>query len=262
MISQDSTNPDGKEIATAAAGPARPPAEGIAAPEDSRPDSRSDLILDAAEFVFAASGYEGATMRAIAERAEVAQGLIHYHFTNKETLFERMVARRSGHINGARARALDDLFAASTQPRLDQIVEALFRPTIETGLSLARDGGSFARILVSIANSAEPRDTQLAERHYDPIARRFIDAFGRIEPGLARSDAVWAYMFAIGVGMTMMAKTGRALRLSGGACDDGDVEAMLARIVCFVCGGIRALTSDPIPDHANTKRTNTNGRTP
>ena len=207
-------------------------------------ESRQDAILDAAERVFAAAGYQGAAMRAIAEEAGVAQGLIHYHFKTKEKLFEAMVARRSGQINARRAALVAELFAQADRPRLEAIVEALFRPTIETGLDLARDGGAFARILVSFANSADPRDQKLIEAHYDPIAQTFIDALMRVEPGLSRADAVWAYMFAIGVGMTMMAKTGRPKRLSGGVCDDGDAEAMLDRIVPFICGGVRALVED------------------
>ena len=209
-----------------------------------RKEARIDDILDAAETVFAASGYEGATMREIALSAGVAQGLIHYHFGNKETLYERVVARRSGVINGARAALLEDLLDMGRDPSLEQIVEALFRPTIETGLSLARDGGAFARILVSVANSSAPRDQMLGAKYYDPIARKFIAALMRIEPGLDRADAVWAYMFAIGVGMTMMARTGRPGRLSDGLCDDGDADEMLRRIVPFICAGIRALKQE------------------
>ncbi len=204
-------------------------------------ESRQDAILDAAERVFAVAGYQGAPMREIAESAGVAQGLIHYHFKTKEKLFEAMVARRSRQINERRAALVEELFAGATPPALEQIVEALFRPTIEAGLDLARDGGAFARILVSFANSADPRDQKLIETYYDPVAQTFIDALMRVEPGLSRADAVWAYMFAIGVGMTMMAKTGRPGRLSDGLCDDGDAEAMLARIVPFICGGVRAL---------------------
>ena len=203
--------------------------------------ARSDAILDAAERVFAGSGYDGAALREIAENAGVAQGLIHYHFGNKSGLFEQMVARRSGQINAARAQLLDRLLAQPDRG-LEDVVEALFRPTIETGLELARDGGGFARILVSLANSADPRDQALAARHYDPIARKYIAAIETTEPGLGHENAVWSYMFAIGVGMTMMARTGRPKRLSGGLCDDGDAEAVLARIVPFICGGIRALS--------------------
>ena len=203
---------------------------------------RFDAILDASERVFASSGYNGATMREIADKAGVAQGLIHYHFNNKQTLFEKTVARRSVAINERRAVILKRLFANNQAPDLEEIVEALFRPTIETGLDLARDGGAFARILVSIANSADPRDTTLTDKYYDPIARKFIAALLEVEPRLNRANAVWAYMFAIGVGMTMMAKTGRPARLSDGECDDGNADEMLGRIVPFICGGIRALT--------------------
>lgn len=205
-------------------------------------ETRFEAILDAAEAVFAASGYEGASLREIALRANVAQGLIHYHFKTKAQLFDSMVARRSGEINGARAARLDALFARGA-PSLEEIIEALFRPTIEAGRDTDHNAGTYARILASAAGSADPRDQALVEKYYDPIARRYIDALQQAQPGLSRGDAVWAYMFAIGVGMTMMAQTGRPGRLSDGACDDADAEAMLARIVPFICGGIRALAA-------------------
>lgn len=206
-----------------------------------KPERRFDAILDAAEVVFAESGYEGASLRKIANLAGVAQALIHYHFKNKEQLFEAMVSRRSSSINDARAEQLDRLFADNPSPSLEDIVESLFRPTIEAGRTSEQDAGPYARILASVANSAGERDQFLAEKYYDPIAFKYIDALQRVQPQLDRANAVWAYMFAIGVGVTMMAKTGRPNRLSDGECDDGDTEEMLGRIVPFVCGGIRAL---------------------
>ena len=205
--------------------------------------TRFDSILDASELVFANSGYEGATIREIAEKACVAQGLIHYHFKTKDVLFEKMVARRSVHINDRRAELLDELFQPEGSLTLENIVEALFRPTIEAGISQANNGGAFARILVSIANSTDDRQRHLTEKYYDPIAQKYITALIVIEPGLTRENAVWAYMFAIGVGMTMMAKTGRPARLSDGICDDGNVDKMLLKIVPFICAGVRALAN-------------------
>ena len=206
------------------------------------PGTRYETILEASEIVFAYSGYKGATMREIAERAGVAQALIHYHFKTKEDLFEAMVAHRSGHINDQRAQSLTLLFDEHEVPTLESIVEALFRPTIIAGITQAGDGGGFARILVCTANSANEWEQSLTEQYYDPIARKYIAALVKIEPRLSHENAVWSYMFAIGVGMTMMAKTGRAGRLSGGLCDDGDADMMLSKIVPFICAGIRALT--------------------
>lgn len=204
---------------------------------------RFATILDAAELVFADKGFNGASMREIATQAGVAQALIHYHFDNKEKLFEAMAARQANAINGTRAELLAELLTANDHPQLEDIVEALFRPTIETGKKLSKSGGGFSRILVSIANSSDVRDTQLTVRYYDPIAHKFIEAFSQIEPELPHKDAVWAYMFSIGVGMTMMAQTGRSKRLSDGICDDGNIEEMLSEIITYVCGGIRALVA-------------------
>lgn len=205
---------------------------------------KHDRILDAAEQIFADSGFDGAGMRQIAETANVAQALIHYHFETKEGLLEAVVARRSNQINGERGRLLDALFEGGRKPQLEDIIEALFRPTISVGHGPDQKRNSFTRLLVSMANSADERSKKLAGEYYDAIALRFIDAIEKIVPGISRKDAVWVYMFAIGVGMSMMAPTGRPGRLSNGLCDDSNIEQMLSVIVPFVCAGIRGVVAD------------------
>jgi len=51
------------------------------------PTTTPDQILDAARALFADCGYQGATMRAIAERAGVNSALVHHYFTSKELLY-------------------------------------------------------------------------------------------------------------------------------------------------------------------------------
>ena len=62
-------------------------------PSDSGQTAR-DRILDAAEEAFAADSFTGASMKAISLRAGVAQGLLHYHFDNKEGLYAAVIERR------------------------------------------------------------------------------------------------------------------------------------------------------------------------
>src|SRR5690606_18404467 len=50
-------------------------------------NTTSSTILDAAEYVFARSGYAGATVKNIAKRADCYESLIYYHFGNKDKLF-------------------------------------------------------------------------------------------------------------------------------------------------------------------------------
>ena len=51
------------------------------------PTTTPEQILDAARALFAERGYQGTTMRAVAERAGVNAALVHHYFKAKEGLF-------------------------------------------------------------------------------------------------------------------------------------------------------------------------------
>lgn len=214
------------------------------APRSDRAD-RSDAaeaILDAAEVVFAENGFHGATTRAIAEAAQANAALIHYYFGSKEALFEAVIARRAGAINNerrARLAALHD----SGKPSLEAILEALLRPTVELGRDPSRGGVHYVRLLAHAAASTDERSKRLTGRHYDDIARVFIDEIAAATPGLARADAVQLYLSTIAIGISLMAPTGRASNL--GADDDEDLDMLIGRAVRFIAAGIRSLTTPP-----------------
>lgn len=52
-----------------------------------------DNILEAADELFGASGFDAVSTREIAERAGVNKALIHYHFKNKDDLFAAVLDR-------------------------------------------------------------------------------------------------------------------------------------------------------------------------
>jgi AcrR family transcriptional regulator len=212
-------------------------ASGTTVSKSSKANSR-DAILDAAERLFANSGFDGTSMRSIAEAACVAQGLLHYHFGTKERLFAEMFTRRSEAINAARIERLDSLFAREV-PSLEEVLDTLLRPLIELGHDETRGGSYFSRLVVSVAADRDQRSWALIADNYDPVARRFISALMRILPGLEETDAVRGYLFVIGVGMTIMAPTGRLNRLSANRCDDADIDSMVEHAVPFAAAGLR-----------------------
>lgn len=60
------------------------------------PESTRNAILDAAEELFVEVGVDGASMSAIAARADVTKSLIHHHFGSKSELWERIKERAIG----------------------------------------------------------------------------------------------------------------------------------------------------------------------
>lgn len=207
-----------------------------------RRDVRSD-IMDAAERVFATLGFAGATTRAIADEAKVNLGLIHYHFSSKEALFEEVVARRSKQVNDYRRLLLAQVLAEPGGPTLERILEALMRPTIEMSNEHGGAGQSYSRIIVQIASGTDERSIQMTGDNFNAIAREFIDALDTHVPGLGRENAVWSYINAISLGLLMMTRTGRITELSDGLCDEGDTAGSISRIVRYLAAGTRSLVS-------------------
>lgn len=66
------------------------PSKGEAYAEDAR-----KRILDAAQSLFAAHGFNATTTKAIAEQAEVPGGLIFYYFPTKKALLESVMSERN-----------------------------------------------------------------------------------------------------------------------------------------------------------------------
>ncbi len=200
-------------------------------------------ILDSAERAFAELGYGGASIRAIARDAGVNQAMVHYYYQNKDQLFSAVIERRAGEINDRRNATLDALFDGEV-PSLEALLEALLRPTIEIGHDDERGGAAYARLIASFNNAADERSRRVTMENYDPIARRSIEAIRKVVPELDKASAVRGYLFSISMALSVMAKTGRATRLSDGLLDDFDTEETVASAVAFACAGIRALAND------------------
>lgn len=84
------------------------------------PDTRAE-ILDAARRVFAASGYNRATIRAIATEAGVDPALIHHYFGTKDQLFAETID-----IPGEAAEAILDMLAHGRDDIGRRLAEGFF----------------------------------------------------------------------------------------------------------------------------------------
>lgn len=222
------------------------------APAVARPDAR-DAILDAAEKVFSISGFDGTSMKVVAAEAGVAQSLLHYHYGNKDGLYAAVFERRAFEMNDIRNADFDSLVKAGN-PTVEQVLDLLLRAPVRLGRG---SSGHFPRLLMRIVVSGDEQSNSMVSGAFDPFARRVIALLQQSLPGLSARDAVWGYIFSINVAMAMMAPTGRPLRLSDGACDDRDIDALLANVVFFAAAGLRAFaarTSKAQPGSATAQK--------
>ena len=193
------------------------------------PVDRRHRILDAAERVFAESGYHATTLRQIAAAADVKLSLIGYHFESKLALFTAVFARRQ-HVNEERLRmlrAIDDLDAPDA---LDRIVSAFMDPVI----ALAEEGACYRRLVLREAADPSSMQRPVIRELFDPMAREFIAALRRAVPGKPPGFYEWGYLFAVGA-LTQSAFDDRI----GNLCDAPPPGSNVDLLRSFITAGWR-----------------------
>ncbi|HLJ18219.1 MAG TPA: TetR/AcrR family transcriptional regulator [Bryobacteraceae bacterium] len=196
-------------------------------------------ILDTAERLFAAHGFEAASLRAITAEAGVNLAAVNYHFRSKEILIEAVITRRLGPINRRRLEMLDacEVEAGKRPPELEKIMEAFFAPVFEAH---PHEMGSFLPLMGRMLMVPEQFQRQIFDKHFAAIVRRFEAALDLALPKLPPVERRWRNIFSIGA-MTHTLLLSRILpALSQGLCDLSDGKAVTRWIVTFVSAGLRA----------------------
>ena len=206
----------------------------------SRPNL-AERILDVAEELFGRVGYGGATTRAIASRARVNVGQLHYYFESKRAIFEAVVARHGTEVTERRRQLLQE--AEARYPRgivpLDVLVDALVRPLL---MAEPRAGGRRTSMQMHARLFTDPDDTASMVRAgiYDETNALYVDAIRRALPKIPAKTLYWRYYFMMGAYVWTLLQPGRLEAISQGSCDPADMEAAIREIVPFVCAGLAA----------------------
>jgi AcrR family transcriptional regulator len=145
------------------------------------PDTRT-RILDAAEELFAATGFDGTSIRQITRSAGVNVAAIHYHFGSKEAVLRGVTDRIVGPLNQRRFALLDEVLAASDHPDVGAVLDAFIRPDFETLLALRP---SAARFLGRTYADQTPWIQQMAGEQFEEAGTRF---FPVLASGLTHLD--------------------------------------------------------------------------
>jgi TetR/AcrR family transcriptional regulator, regulator of cefoperazone and chloramphenicol sensitivity len=138
----------------------------IETPELSEENTR-DKILNAAGEVFAEYGFEGATIRAITERAEVNVAAVNYHFRDKAELYNRVVVDACS----ARAAWRDTMAKPTDSP--EERLRTLISHFLEYMLGPDRPAWKRRLMAREMANPTTALD-ELVEENIRPFRDEFL----------------------------------------------------------------------------------------
>jgi AcrR family transcriptional regulator len=94
-------------------------------------ESSREKLIASAERLFADRGFDGVSVRDIANAAGVNSALVGYYFRGKEGLLSEVYTRHCEPMKRERARLLEEFSKAAKGPTLEQVIEAFIRPALE-----------------------------------------------------------------------------------------------------------------------------------
>lgn len=197
-------------------------------------------LLDAAELLFAAHGFEGTSMRAVTQTADTSLSAANYHFGSKQALIEAALVRRIEPLNSRRLEAIDALEKSSEG--IDS-VEALLTAFLQPGFAVQRESSEAGRRLREVAArfSADPHEivSKLKLELFAPVIGRYLDALERALPDRTREELALDFQFFLGVMIHVMSGKNVFSRDDAAPVPYAD-EAILDRMVAFAAAGLRA----------------------
>ncbi len=124
-------------------------------------NARAKMILEAADSLFGELGFDGTSVRDIAERAGVNKALVFYYFDSKDALFERVVGTyyEGHHI------VLEEAFArgGSIAERLHYLADAY--------VDYIDENRNFPRLMQRRLSGRSDADTDLVRRGMEPLLK-------------------------------------------------------------------------------------------
>jgi AcrR family transcriptional regulator len=199
-----------------------------------------ERILEVAERMFAEYGMSGVGLRAITTEAEVNLASIAYHFGSKDGLLEALFAQRAAPIAQERLRLLDQCFAQSKSPALEDILDAFLRPALTLGVQPQFGGPAFVKLRARLATEPETTTRKILSKAFDQSSRQFIDALIKALPQMPRAEVEWRFHFMLGAMFYTMADSGRIQALTNGRVDPGNVKRALHHMIPFLAAGFRS----------------------
>ena len=204
-------------------------------------NARSERILDCAEALFCRFGFDGVTLRKIAQAAEVDVALTSYYFGSKANLFDNVLSRRGEMLNMARRQALEAAKhrAGGGPVPIEQIIAAFLQPLALVQGAEKSDWGNYCA-LVAYVNNSPALGKQTMQKHFDALVREFTDAMRETYPETAPENIYWCYYYMSGALSLVLANTGRIDNISEGLCQSDDFEQAYQRMIPFMAAGFES----------------------
>ncbi|MGJ8516001.1 TetR/AcrR family transcriptional regulator [Carnimonas bestiolae] len=209
------------------------------------PASTAEIILDAAEAVFAADGDTHASLRCITSHAGVNIAAVNYHFGSKDGLIKAVLERRMGELNRERLRRLDELESGDEPPRPSQLIKAYFGPLITFASQQNSDARAFVALIERSVTNPNSFTQAIVADQFEQVVLRYRNAFHAALPQVPKAEVSWRFQFMLGAtAYALYGSSQLALLFDVEESHEESLARLEPRLMSFLLGGLRT----PLPE--------------
>ncbi len=200
-----------------------------------------ELVLDAAERLFAREGFHNTSLRAITGEAGVNLAAVNYHFGSKMALLEAVFDRRLIPLNAVRRERLEQVREIAREEGHPPRVDEIFRAVIEPTLAFHGSGPGTEHFVTLVGRAmSEPGDTvnEIFVRHMQPLFKLAFELVREALPALTPQDLFWRMQFSIGCISHIMRMYGKFRLVPPGVVPEADTESLTEMMVRYITAGM------------------------
>lgn len=204
-----------------------------------------ELILDAAEVLFARQGVSATSLRSITTRAGVNAAAIHYHFGSKQALVSAILTRRIAPLSQERIKRLELLEIRYRDEAIpaELLVEAFVIPFATAGADLRDEMAGLGSLLAWLHVEGDVDGNLLARPGVD-VNERFAEALCHRRP-LELDEARDRFLYATGSVVQLLRQEPIRENVTPTMEDLDVLRDRLSRLICFLAAGLSAPVTVP-----------------
>jgi AcrR family transcriptional regulator len=195
------------------------------------------LLLEAAEVLFAANGFDGTSIRDITTKANRNTAAVNYFFGDKRELYEELFKRRLVEMRESRLKAIEVVM--QEKPTLEQLFHAYCVDFLKPFADLQQSQRFMQLFFREMAESRLPKNMFLDELAA-PTLTAMEEAIAVICPNIDKQDALMCVISLTGQLVHIMQTKVLFEGAEGHSIASIDIDKSIEHIVKFSAAGTRA----------------------
>jgi AcrR family transcriptional regulator len=198
-------------------------------------------ILDAAEILFADTGFNGTSLREITGTAGVNLAAVNYHFGSKKELIKAVMSRYMNELSPKLESALSTLLEEDAKPNLNDVFLAFIEPLLYLNEFRPNGTSKFLQLLGRGYTDSQGFLRWFLTTQYPNVFVHFTKAVHKAYPELTTEEMFWRLHFTMGTIVFTMSSSDALMDISRNDFkNDLTIETLIHKVIPYVAAGVGA----------------------